>query len=230
MSTETKNLHQRMHAVMQTIAYVQKEEKQVNGQYRFVSHDAVTAKVRGALVDHGILTLPTVTRHSQDGNRTEVDITVAFVNVDDPADRIEVQAFGYGIDPQDKGPGKAISYAVKYAYLKAFALETGDDPERDNIEHEPAKVGASGKDVLVAEFNKMPADEQKFLQAEAIKIIDLHENDGDTLTYVEGLRLDADEKMALWSLLPSKVRSALKKAADADRKSKPTPAEYAMQA
>ena len=62
---------------------------------------------------------------------------VAFVNVDKPEDRVEVEFFGYGIDPQDKGPGKAMSYAVKYALLKVFSLETGDDPERDNIPHIP---------------------------------------------------------------------------------------------
>lgn len=136
--TQPQNIHQRMHAVMKSIAYVQKGDKTVNGQYRFVTHDAVTAKVRGALIEHGILSLVTVERHTQDGNRTEADVRVEFVNVDDPTDRVTIHSFGYGIDPQDKGPGKAVSYAVKYAYLKAFALETGDDPEKDSIDHAPA--------------------------------------------------------------------------------------------
>lgn len=43
----------------------------------------------------------------------------------------------------DKGPGKAISYAVKYAYLKAFALETGDDPDHDQRELQPADPKAA---------------------------------------------------------------------------------------
>jgi hypothetical protein len=42
-----------------------------------------------------------------------------------------VESAGFGIDDQDKGPGKAISYAVKYAYLKALCLESGDDPDED---------------------------------------------------------------------------------------------------
>ena len=54
-----------------------------------------------------------------------------FVNVDDAADFIEVATAGYGIDDQDKGPGKAISYAVKYALLKTLGLESGDDPDED---------------------------------------------------------------------------------------------------
>jgi hypothetical protein len=40
----------------------------------------------------------------------------------------------------DKGPGKAVSYAFKYALLKVFCLETGDDPDNDaNARYEPEK-------------------------------------------------------------------------------------------
>ena len=46
-------------------------------------------------------------------------------------DLIDVETFGFGIDDQDKGPGKAMSYAVKYALLKTLGLETGDDPDMD---------------------------------------------------------------------------------------------------
>ena len=54
-------------------------------------------------------------------------MTVRFVNIDEPQDFFDVQSFGYGVDGQDKGPGKAMSYAVKYALLKALGLETGED-------------------------------------------------------------------------------------------------------
>ncbi|AST86251.1 hypothetical protein CIG66_07145 [Ralstonia pseudosolanacearum] len=134
-----KNIHQRMLDVMRAVGYVQKEDKKVNGQYTFVSHDAVKAKIRPALIENGILPIPTIKSHTQDGNRTEADVVVKFVNVDKPDDFIEIELFGYGIDPQDKGPGKAMSYAVKYAFLNGFCLETGDDPERDNIPHEPGE-------------------------------------------------------------------------------------------
>jgi hypothetical protein len=139
-ATEILNIYQRIAKVMQDISYVQKEDKKVNNQYTFVSHDAVTAALRPSFIKHGIVTVPRVTNVQMDGNRTTVFIEVDFVNIDTPDDRITVPVFGYGIDPQDKGPGKAMSYAVKYAYLKVFALETGDDPERDNIPHEPAPV------------------------------------------------------------------------------------------
>lgn len=131
------NIHQRINAVMKNLSYVQKEEKKVNNQYKFVSHDAVTAAVHPHLVEHGITAIPTVLSHSQEGNRTEVDVRVTFTNMDDPTDTVICDYFGYGVDPQDKGPGKAFSYAKKYAFLQVFCLETGDDPERDNIDHIP---------------------------------------------------------------------------------------------
>jgi hypothetical protein len=133
--TKTLNIHQRINAVMQDIAYVQKEDKKVNNQYKFVSHDAVTAAVRPHLVTHGITVIASVANHNQDGNRTEVDLVVNFHNIDDPSDTVSVNVFGYGVDQQDKGPGKAFSYAKKYAFLQTFCLETGDDPERQNIDH-----------------------------------------------------------------------------------------------
>ena len=53
-----------------------------------------------------------------------------FVNVDDPLDYIETVTFAEGIDSQDKGSGKAMTYADKYALLKAYKISTGDDPDQ----------------------------------------------------------------------------------------------------
>jgi len=132
---ETLNIYQRISAVMADLDYVQKEDKLVNDQYSFVSHDAVSAAIHPLLVKHGIVAVPRVISWAQDGNRTSVDLEVDFVNIDTPEDGITVPSFGFGIDKQDKGPGKAVSYAVKYAALKLFVLATGDDPERDLIDH-----------------------------------------------------------------------------------------------
>lgn len=131
-----KNVFQRLAAAMEEVTYIRKEQKR-NMQYTIVSHDAVTAKVRPVLLKHGIVYYPVRCEHKQDGNRAECSMTVRFVNVDAPTDYFEVPTFGYGIDPQDKGPGKAMSYAVKYALLKALGLETGDDPDTDDADFKP---------------------------------------------------------------------------------------------
>lgn len=129
-----KNIHQRLAEVMQKVTYIQKERKQ-GMNYTIVSHDVVTAKVRPALLDAGIVYYPVRCEHTHNGNRAECDMTIRFVNIDEPTDFFDVQTFGYGVDTQDKGPGKAMSYAVKYALLKALGLETGDDADHDSIDH-----------------------------------------------------------------------------------------------
>lgn len=132
-----RNIFQRINAAQQEIDYVQKEKKQ-GMKYSIVSHDAVTAAVRPILVKHGVVYYPLAMNMEQNGNRTQAVMTVRFQNIDDPSDHMDVVTAGYGIDDQDKGPGKAISYSVKYALLKALGLESGDDPDTDQVsEHEP---------------------------------------------------------------------------------------------
>lgn len=121
---------------MGEVDYIQKEKKQ-GMNYTIVSHDAVTAKVRPVLLKHGIVYYPVRCEHKHEGNRAECSMSVRFVNIDETTDFFDVPTFGYGIDTQDKGPGKAMSYAVKYALLKALGLETGDDPEIDSIDYQP---------------------------------------------------------------------------------------------
>lgn len=134
---ETKNIFQRMNAVMQAVSYVQKEAKKSGMQYSFVSHDSVTALLRPHFVEQGVVYYPHSLTVVVDGNRVQMQGVVRFVNIDNPVDVMDVHSYGFGIDSQDKGPGKAMSYLVKYALLKATGLETGDDPERDSINHVP---------------------------------------------------------------------------------------------
>jgi hypothetical protein len=128
--TTKPNILQRLNAVMKEVTYIQKEKKP-NMRYSIVSHDVVTAKVRPAMVNHGVIYYPVDFQMTQVGNRTQLTCRVVFASIDDPNDRIIVDSAGFGIDDQDKGPGKAISYAVKYALLKALGLESGDDPDED---------------------------------------------------------------------------------------------------
>ncbi len=134
------NIYQRLAAVMEAVRPIAKQEGASGLQYKFVSHDSVCSAVRLLFVANGILPIPSVTKWTKEGNCTTADVTVRFTNIDDPKDFVEAHSFGYGVDKQDKGPGKAISYAVKYAYLKALSLETGDDPERDNIDATGDKI------------------------------------------------------------------------------------------
>ena len=70
------------------------------------------------------------------------------MNIDDPEDYILVHYPGYGIDTQDKGIGKALSYAFKCCLLKIFCLEAGEDIEKDNIEYMPSSEKKENIDKL----------------------------------------------------------------------------------
>lgn len=57
-----------------------------------------------------------------------------FVNIEEPREYIDMVTFSEGIDPQDKGSGKAMTYADKYALMKAYKISTGDDPDQNASE------------------------------------------------------------------------------------------------
>lgn len=140
LATENvRNIHQRMLAVYEEVTSVQKEDKKVNNQYTFVSHDAVVKALRVSLIKNRISLEVSTESCTQDGNRTEVLLNIKFVNADVPVDLVEVKSFGHGIDPQDKGVGKAVSYAFKTALLKNFLLESSDeDNEKSHTDYKPA--------------------------------------------------------------------------------------------
>lgn len=63
----------------------------------------------------------------------KVDVTVQyrFVNMDAPDECVEMTSYGTGLDTGDKAPGKAMTYADKYALMKAYKISTGvvNDPD-----------------------------------------------------------------------------------------------------
>ena len=162
-----RNIAQRINAVMGEVDYIQKEKK-AGMQYTIVSHDKVTGLVRPILHAHGVVYYPRDLSVSQNGNRTEAVFSVRFENIDDRADFIDVATFGYGVDTQDKGPGKAMSYGVKYALLKLLGLETGDDPDEEQgakAEHKGADRGPiSGAqyDMLADMIDQANASKERF--------------------------------------------------------------------
>lgn len=147
----TLNIHQRLLGVMEAVSYVLKEgtaPREIGG-FPYVRHDDVVAAIRPHLIQHGVLLLPSVVEHqmemlegkkdSQTGEAkkfffTTIHMQMNLVNVDNPEDKVIVHSYGYGMDRQDKGIGKAITTATKSAILKAFCLETGEDVERQNAD------------------------------------------------------------------------------------------------
>lgn len=132
------NIYQRINAVRKAITYIQKDKavSTGGGSYKAVTHDAVTGMVRAALIEHGVIIVPSVQSavfHPKEPDAKqrlyEATYQVEFVNMDQPEERITIMVNAHALDNGDKAPGKAMSYATKYAILKLFNIETGEDEE-----------------------------------------------------------------------------------------------------
>lgn len=131
------NVYQRINAVMKEVSYVKKDAN-VQG-YKAVTHDQVTAALRKMMVKFGIvirleqLTSEVIERKDKEKNINMLlysgTYNVHFVNIDKPEDFLTVTMCAHAADNGDKAPGKAASYATKYAMLKLFSLETGENDE-----------------------------------------------------------------------------------------------------
>jgi hypothetical protein len=60
-----------------------------------------------------------------------IERTYRFVNMEKPEEYVDIKSYGDGLDTGDKAPGKAMTYADKYALMKAYKIATGDDPDKD---------------------------------------------------------------------------------------------------
>lgn len=135
-----------LHQVMQSVGYVQKTGKNAFHGYKYAGEADLLEKLRPAMVEAGLILLPSVKDVSppdQHGNVTVVvDYTLAHSSGETwPS---PITAVGCGNDMSvktgkigDKGVYKALTGANKYLLFKLFQIETGDDPERDE---EPAPV------------------------------------------------------------------------------------------
>ena len=107
----------------------------------------------------------------------------------------------------------AVNTAIMRCMTKALALHglglylySGED------------VPEEGRSVVITPtqgaMDNIPQEEIQYLQEMAVELIAMCEQGDPKAAWdkLEGENLDAEQKIALWTLLPSKVRSALKKA------------------
>jgi hypothetical protein len=134
------NIYQRIREVKREVHRIDKSGKHQQG-FAFMKHDDVTAALSGLFVKYGIDREVTVLKTTRFENILEMEVLVAWVNVDDPTDRKKVVVYTEGVNvmKRDGGEnrdglasGKALSYAVKMAELKNFCLvgDTTADNER----------------------------------------------------------------------------------------------------
>lgn len=152
----TMNIFQRVAAITSELRTVAKnlEVSTGKGSYKAVSERDILDAVKPLEEKYGVYSYPVgrdilesqtlETEKTYGGNTTKsttffsrIKTVYRFVNVDKPDEYIETTTFAEGIDAQDKGSGKAMTYADKYALMKAYKISTGEDPDQtgSNDEH-----------------------------------------------------------------------------------------------
>jgi len=203
------NIHQRINWVRSQVSYVQKT-KVVQG-YKAVTHDEVTAMIRPHLIKAGITIQQGYTSSTfVDTNQTTKSGTpislytgkyvVSLINIDNPEDRVCIHVEAQALDHGDKAPGKAMSYAKKYVYLKTFDIETGEDEEsRIEAKNKPVElITAEQADEIHARIqeHEIEAGFMKWLKSalKVDRVEDLQENSLDIVNKRIDSAIRAQEK------------------------------------
>jgi hypothetical protein len=111
---------------------------------------AVTVKVE--VIDHGDSTSGKGTV----SQRVLVRLTLTFVD-GATGEVLETQGLGSGMDSGDKAAMKAFTAAEKYAYVGAFCLAMGEDPERDEKGEEVTGPSAQEQLAQVSSLDELNA-------------------------------------------------------------------------
>ena len=106
--------------------------------------------------------------------------------------------------------GAVETYTRRYLWVTAMEI----------VEHDALDSSAPIKEEKViitptqGAMDNIPEDEQNYLRELAMELIAICEKEEPKTAWVklEAENLDSEQKIALWTLLPSKVRSALKNA------------------
>lgn len=138
--------------ILEALAKLQREvefipkERKNNLNYEIVSYDGLLDEVRDKALANGLMLIPSkchqtncspYERQGKSYNNAPpasvhmkydsyvFDFTVWHVS----GESLTVSVPAVGVDEQDKGPGKAITYAAKSAWLQLLMLKRGDDPD-----------------------------------------------------------------------------------------------------
>lgn len=140
------NIYEKLSKVTEEITAVAKNLSVGYGKssYKAVGEADVLAAVKPAEIKYGVYSFPAsreivdsavLTSVDKDGNEKRqlfmrVKTVYRFVNTEKPEEYVDMVTYGDGVDPGDKAPGKAMTYADKYGLLKAYKIITGDDPDQ----------------------------------------------------------------------------------------------------
>lgn len=178
-----KNIAKAIQAVMAEVKGIEKSMTigSGNSAYKGVPDQEVKKIIGESMVKHGLCILPIGIEPKTQIDRWEeeaydnyqkknvikqkqsvfTEVITKYLLLHDSGESIELMGYGHGIDSQDKGAGKATTYALKYSLLYTFLVPTGKIDDADNTHSDtlpvPVKeVKAPAKPALTpAQFEAM---------------------------------------------------------------------------
>lgn len=174
--TRKLNIYERLLLIstdLQTVAKNLEVSMGKNGKYKAVGEADVLRAVKPLEKQYRVYSYPIEREIIESGTLESTDyngnikkqlferikVTYRFVNIDKPEEFIDITSYGDGIDSGDKSVGKAMTYADKYALLKAYKMVTGDDPDQE-----------ASNDLKSAATQKAPLDQTLLNEAQALQI------------------------------------------------------------
>lgn len=147
MEVKEMNIFEKMSAITNELGVVAKNLNVDMGKgksYKAVQEKDILDAVKPLEEKYGVYSYPLDSRitdsdvlvKENDYGKTNtlfmrLERTYRFVNIHNPEDYVDIKSYGDGLDTGDKAPGKAMTYADKYALMKAYKIATGDDPDKD---------------------------------------------------------------------------------------------------
>ena len=119
-----------------------------SNSYKGVPDQEVKKVIGDAMAKNGLCMLPIDTESKTQIDRWEApgynggapvqkqsvftEVKTKYLLLHESGESIELSGYGHGIDAQDKGAGKATTYALKYTLLYTFLVPTGKIDDADN--------------------------------------------------------------------------------------------------
>jgi uncharacterized protein YrzB (UPF0473 family) len=138
-----------MFKVMNAVDFVKKTAhiQFKNTDYKALKEEVVTPIYREEFIKNKLLVFPIEQISEKNNGITKIDIKYKIVDIESGESEI-ISSSGEGADTQDKGAGKAMTYAYKYMLLRTFMTPTGEDPDTTSsaeLDDKAAKASKQNK-------------------------------------------------------------------------------------
>ena len=149
--TEKMNVHDAINAVMRDVTFLEKGDKNTHQGFNFRGIDSLMNRVGPAMRKHNLIATPYLvdkptfgTKKTKSGEAKTVDIVVDVIFEGPDLSQKVVRVPAESFDSGDKATAKAMSVALRTAYLQTLCLPT-DEPDPDSFSYEIVDDGAKAE-------------------------------------------------------------------------------------